>query len=43
MPDIMKNSDTKNESTFDDLSSMDQPRKIGLSIFFLIFGVVLGP
>jgi epimerase transport system membrane fusion protein len=39
MPDIMKNSDTKSEFTIDGLSSMDEPKKIGLSIFFLIFGL----
>jgi epimerase transport system membrane fusion protein len=39
MPDIMKNSDTKNESAIDDLSSMDGPKKIGLSTFFLVFGL----
>ena len=39
MPDIMKNSDTKSEFTIDSLSSMDESKKIGLSIFFLIFGL----
>lgn len=39
MPDIMKNSETKNQPINDGLSSMDEPRKIGLSIFFLIFGL----
>ena len=39
MPNIVKNSDTKSEFTIDGLSSMDEPKKIGLSIFFLIFGL----
>ena len=39
MPDIMKNPETKNEPTIESLSSMDEPKKVGLSIFFLIFGL----
>ena len=39
MPDMMKNPETKNEPIIDGLSSMDEPKKIGLSIFFLIFGL----
>lgn len=40
MPNIMKNPEkTTNKPDIDGLSSMDEPRKIGLCIFFIIFGL----
>ena len=39
MPNIMKNTETKNELGVNNISSMDKPKKVGLTIFFLIFGL----